>query len=58
MNLKNKIEVARNILTNAANMHMSREILLKISQKIDKYVVEYYRKCSGQKDGLDEGKNV
>lgn len=58
MNNKEKIEMARNILTNAANMNMSREILLKISQKIDKYIVEYYRESGGQKGGFDERENV
>lgn len=50
--MKEKIEIARNILNNAANMNMSKEILLKISQKIDKYIVDYYRK-SGDQKGLN-----
>ncbi|MDN5301389.1 MAG: hypothetical protein PWQ60_903 [Thermoanaerobacteraceae bacterium] len=58
MDGKDKIEIARNILNNAANMNMSKEILLKISQKIDKYIVEYFRKGGGQKGGLDERENV
>lgn len=40
-----KIELARNILHNAAKMNMSAELILKISQKIDKYVVEYLHKA-------------
>lgn len=54
--IKNKIETARNILNNAAKINMSKDILLKISQKVDKYIVEYYRKNGGQKSGVDEGK--
>ncbi|KNZ68634.1 hypothetical protein Tfer_2809 [Thermincola ferriacetica] len=49
MNKRDKIEMARKILNNAANMNMSKEILLKISQKIDKYIVEYFRKGGGLK---------
>jgi len=56
---KDKIEAARNILNNAANMNMDKRILLKISQKIDEYIVEFYRKGEGQKSGLgDEGENT
>ncbi|MEW6624430.1 MAG: aspartyl-phosphate phosphatase Spo0E family protein [Bacillota bacterium] len=58
MNKKDKIEIARNILNNAVNMNMSKEILLKISQKIDKYLVEYYLEGKSQKGGLDERKDV
>ncbi|MGI9862642.1 aspartyl-phosphate phosphatase Spo0E family protein [Moorella naiadis] len=42
MDAKDKIEVARRILDNAVKMNISKGILLKISQKIDKYIVEYY----------------
>jgi len=52
MDNKDKIEIARNILHNAANINMSIEILLEISKKIDKYVVEYYRNCRDKKDGV------
>ncbi|WP_222927632.1 aspartyl-phosphate phosphatase Spo0E family protein [Biomaibacter acetigenes] len=55
MDGKDKIEIARNILNNAANMNMSKEILLKISQKIDKYIVEYFRKGGGQKGSSIRG---
>ena len=37
-----RVELGKRILLNAANMNMSKEILLKISQKLDKYIVEYY----------------
>ncbi|MDS1029259.1 aspartyl-phosphate phosphatase Spo0E family protein [Bacillota bacterium LX-D] len=45
MKIKRKIEIGRNILNNAGKMNMSKEILLKISQKIDRYIVEYYNQC-------------
>ncbi|MDF9408654.1 aspartyl-phosphate phosphatase Spo0E family protein [Pelotomaculum isophthalicicum JI] len=48
MDIKNRIEIARNILINASKMNASEEVLLKISRKIDKYVVEYYMKCGVQ----------
>lgn len=40
---KDKIEITRNILNNAVKINISKELLLKISQKLDKYIVEYYR---------------
>ena len=40
-NLSYKIEIARTILKNAVNMNMRQELILKISQKTDEYVVEY-----------------
>ncbi|QSZ27070.1 Spo0E family sporulation regulatory protein-aspartic acid phosphatase [Aceticella autotrophica] len=50
MKEKYGIEIARKILNNATNMYMKKEIILKISQKIDKYIVEYYQKGEDQKD--------
>lgn len=44
MNKKNKIEIARTILNNATNINMNKGIILKISQKVDKYIVEHYQK--------------
>jgi hypothetical protein len=44
MDKKDELEIARNILNNAVSMHLSKELILKISQKVDKYIVEYYRK--------------
>jgi len=58
MNIKNKIEIARCILNNAANMNMSEEIILKISQKIDQYIIEYYLEGGDQKEDSDEEENV
>lgn len=51
MKKKDRIEIARNILANAADLNLSKETLLKISRKIDRYVVEYYRKSDTQKEG-------
>jgi len=56
--IENKIEIARNILNNAAKMNMSKDILLKISKKIDKYIVEYYHKNGGQKGEMGEEEYV
>jgi hypothetical protein len=38
------IEAGRKILYHAADMNMNREILIKISQKVDKYIVKYLRR--------------
>lgn len=46
MNEIEKIELARNLLYNAANMNMSKEIILKISQQLDIYIIDYYEKNS------------
>ena len=43
MKLLDRIEIGKRLLINAVNMNMSKEILLKISQKLDKYIVEYYK---------------
>lgn len=56
MNLKNKIEIARDALNNAAKMNMNKENLLKMSRIIDEYIVEYYRES--QKVGSDERENT
>jgi hypothetical protein len=45
MEIESKIKIARNILNNATLMNISKEILLKISQKLDKYIIEYYEEC-------------
>lgn len=58
MDEKDKIEAARRILNNAVKMNMSKIILLKISQKIDQYIVEYYRESESQKGGLNERENI
>jgi hypothetical protein len=54
VNIKKKIEIARDALYNAANMNMNREIILKKSQKIDEYIVKYYL----ENRNVDEGKNT
>ncbi|MDD3853930.1 MAG: Spo0E family sporulation regulatory protein-aspartic acid phosphatase [Syntrophomonadaceae bacterium] len=42
MGKNDDLETARNILKNAVEMNIGKEIILKISQKIDKYVLDYY----------------
>lgn len=39
--MKDKIELVRNILYNAADMNVKQDTLLKLSQKLDKYIVKY-----------------
>ena len=58
MNSTDKMEIARAILNNAGNMNVSKEMLLKISQQMDKYIVEYYRKSGGQEGAFNNGENV
>ena len=50
MNIIDRIEVGRNILNNATNMNFSNEIILEISQKLDEYIVKYYKETEEQKD--------
>ncbi len=45
MNEKNKIEFFRIILNCAAVKNINKSVLIKISQQMDKYIIEYYRKC-------------
>lgn len=40
---KDKIEIARTILNNAVNMNINKEIILRLSKKMDQYIVEYYK---------------
>lgn len=56
MDTKAKIERARDALNTAVHMNLSIETILKLSQIIDQYIVEYYREI--QKIGLDEKKNT
>lgn len=58
VNEKDRIEIGRNILNNAANMNINKEILLKISQKIDKYIVEYFRKYDYEEQNQLNKKNT
>lgn len=44
MGKQDKLEIARRVLNNAGNMNISKDIILKISQKTDSYIIEYYRK--------------
>lgn len=43
MSNKDKIELARNILNNAYDTNVSKEIVLKLSRKVDDYIVDYYK---------------
>ncbi len=43
MDIEKKIELARCILVRVANMNMKKEFLLKISERVDCYIIEYYR---------------
>ncbi len=43
MDLNRKIEMTRRILNNAVSMNMSKEIILKISKKLDRLIVEFYQ---------------
>jgi hypothetical protein len=43
------IETARHILNNAVKMNFSKELILRISQKLDQYVNEYYRHNEAKK---------
>jgi len=43
------IETARHILNNAVRMNFSKELILRISQKLDQYVNEYYRNDEDKK---------
>lgn len=54
MSKKEYIEIPRAILNNAISMNMSPEIILKISQKIDKYIIEYYKQ-NLDKEGEGDG---
>lgn len=47
---KTTIEAGRKLLYNAADMQVSRDLLLKISQKLDQYIVEYLRKNEYEKE--------
>jgi len=56
---KEKLEFLRNILNNGINMNFNEELLLKISRKLDKYIVEYLKRnnrIDGKKD--DEGELI
>lgn len=50
----NDLETARNILHNAKQMNMSKDIILKISQKLDEYINAYYRNAENAHKQGDE----
>ncbi|MEQ8201194.1 MAG: aspartyl-phosphate phosphatase Spo0E family protein [Syntrophomonadaceae bacterium] len=45
----NDLETARNILHNAAQMNVSKDLIEKISQKLDEYINAYYRATENEK---------
>jgi len=55
--MKDKIELARNILYNASEMNAKKETLLQLSQKLDKYIVKYLLESSCQKGDQSERKD-
>ncbi|MBM7583125.1 hypothetical protein JOD02_002002 [Caldicoprobacter guelmensis] len=57
MDAKTSIEITRTLLHNAIEMNMNKEIVFKISQRMDQYIVEYYVKYGGLKGGTEEEKN-
>lgn len=42
-NMKNKIEVLKEALNHAIEKDMKKEVILKISQEIDKCIVEFHK---------------
>ncbi|HHV19791.1 MAG TPA: aspartyl-phosphate phosphatase Spo0E family protein [Thermoanaerobacterales bacterium] len=52
MNIKEKIETARNTLYYAIKKNYNKEKILKISREVDKHIIEYYRICHGLKTGI------
>lgn len=53
MKIEDKIKMGQNILNNAIEMNMSEDIILKISQKLDDYTVDYYRNNKNEIDKKD-----
>jgi hypothetical protein len=43
VDIKTKIEIARNLLNNALDMNVSKEIIHRLSQIIDNYILAYYQ---------------
>lgn len=58
MNIKYKIEIARNILNNAVRINMNKEIIQAISRKMDKYIIEYYYENRSKKGDVDAEQSV
>jgi len=47
--MKDKIELARNILYKAYDMNANEQTLLKLSQKLDRYIVKFLQESACQK---------
>lgn len=50
MNENEKLEMTRRILINAINNNISNGLVLKISEKLDKHIVDYYLKSNKQEE--------
>lgn len=50
MDKRGKIELARAILVKAVNINMDKEVIQRLSEELDKYILEYYQ--DGEKAGL------
>lgn len=58
MDTKARIKIAQNLLNNAIEMNMRKEIIFRISQRIDQYILRYYTKYyGGLRVGFEEEKN-
>jgi len=57
VDIKTRIKIAKNLLNNAIEMNMRKEIIFKISQRIDRYIVKYYIEYGGLKGGFEEEKS-
>jgi len=53
MDEKKDIEVARNILHSALSREEPADIIIRLSQEVDKHIIEYYKKLYGKKDTAD-----
>jgi len=57
VDIKTRIKIAKNLLNNAIEMNMRKEIIFRISQRIDQYIVKYYIEYGGLKGGSEEEKS-
>lgn len=55
LNIEQKIETTRDILYEAIKAKASKKTILKISQKLDKYIVKYLLQNFGEKRNLNAG---
>lgn len=57
MRIEDQLMIGRNILCNAINMNLSKETIIKISQKVDEYIIEYHFYNKKNTKQSDEKKN-